>query len=64
MKELMMAIEDLETAQMDLLKHWLQTCNELEQQNQLLNQQVDYLENRIAELEQKLLEASKCPLMA
>lgn len=64
MKELMMAIEDLETAQMDLLKHWLHTCNTLEQQNQLLSQQVDYLENRIVELEQKLLEASKCPLMA
>lgn len=64
MKEVMMAIDDLEAAQIDLLKRWLQTYNTMEQQNQLLSQQVDYLENKIAELEQKLLEASRCPLMA
>ncbi|NDO83705.1 hypothetical protein CJP72_24055 [Citrobacter sp. NCU1] len=64
MKEVMMAIDDLEAAQIDLLKRWLQTYNTMEQQNQLLSQQVDYLENKIAELEQKLLEDSRCPLIA
>ncbi|EPM5457885.1 hypothetical protein ACTM5Z_004605 [Salmonella enterica] len=42
---------------MELLKRWLKTYSAMEQENQLLTQQVDYLENKIAVLERKLLEA-------
>ncbi|EIN7952272.1 hypothetical protein LPF08_004578 [Salmonella enterica] len=56
MEKVMMAIEELHTAQMELLKRWLKTYSAIEQENQLLTQQVDYLENKIAVLERKLLE--------
>lgn len=56
MEKVMMAIEELHTAQMELLKRWLKTYSAMEQENQLLTQQVDYLENKIAVLERKLLE--------
>ena len=56
MERVMMAIEELHTAQMKLLKRWLKTYSAMEQENQLLTQQVDYLENKIAVLERKLLE--------
>ena len=57
MEKVMMAIEELHTAQMELLKRWLKTYSAMEQENQLLTQQVDYMENKIAVLERKLLEA-------
>ncbi|HGW6106475.1 TPA: hypothetical protein ACNIQM_004689 [Citrobacter werkmanii] len=57
MKELMMAIKDQHTAQMELLKRWKKTYTGLVQQNQLLTQQVDYLQDRITELERQRLEA-------
>ncbi|MRT11073.1 hypothetical protein GJV07_02060 [Enterobacteriaceae bacterium RIT711] len=54
MKKLMLAIEDLNHAQLALLKRWQETYFTMEQQNNLLSQQVDYLEGKIAELERKL----------
>ena len=57
MKELMMSIEELHAAQIELLRRWKKTYTELEQQNHLLEQQVDYLQDRIALLEQQKLEA-------
>lgn len=56
MKELMRAVEDLRTTQIELLKRWQSTHTALVQQNQLLTQQVDYLQERIMELERQRLE--------
>ncbi|EOW4976740.1 hypothetical protein ACOY0L_004760 [Salmonella enterica] len=56
MKELMMAIEELHAAQIELLKRWEKTYTGLVQQNQLLGQQVDYLQDKIALLERQQLE--------
>ncbi|EJJ4235747.1 hypothetical protein NI416_004563 [Salmonella enterica] len=56
MKELMLAIEELHIAQIELLKRWEKTYTGLVQQNQLLGQQVDYLQDKIALLERQLQE--------
>lgn len=56
MKELMNAVEELHTAQIDLIKRWQNTYTSLLQQNQLLNQQVDFLQERIIELERQRLK--------
>lgn len=56
MDDLLKAMDELHTAQLMLLKRWHRTYNELTEQNDLLTQQVDYLQERIAELENMLMQ--------
>ncbi|MBW1212308.1 hypothetical protein KYI92_02340 [Pantoea allii] len=56
MNTLLTAIENVHIAQTELLTRWHNTLSILKQENELLLQQVDYLENRLALLEGKLLE--------
>ena len=56
MKGVMM-LAKLNADQMELQRRWLKIYTSMKQENQLLAQQVDYLEDKIALLQRKLLEA-------
>lgn len=56
MEKVMVALNDLHNVQTTFLKKWRGIYSVLKQQNQLLLQQVDYQQEKIIELEQKLRE--------